>query len=359
MDVALKDAEKGGGSEQGDKAQCWPCCCFVNERYNHWCWFFDCGPQPTKGCCTLEPEERPDFSVWEKEDLWGMIVPAVFLVIAGLCSLVWLMYPNTFHVIRPPPLADFLAQGLAAPLAITAMYYPLGCLVWYKGVSVAMTRKVSHVLVMTSMPLVAELNNHGEGLQRDIFLSVVWQTINTSWPISLIFLKPVRKRVEIMRLAFACPDRSEDRPYALLWIILQASAMTAVQVPMIQWMLASDKGLLIFIPFLSVGFGDGLAEPVGRIWGKHKYEVTAIGTNKKFTRSYEGSACVFFFTLLAVLIGLPEMNWLQATLSILLIPIANTIVEAKSPHTFDNHLMWGITWILLWLIFDVMPSVSG
>merc|ERR1719384_1097131 len=108
---------------------------------------------------------------------------------------------------------------------------------------------------------------------------------------------------------------------------------------MIQWMLAEKKGLLIFIPFLSVAFGDGLAEPVGRLWGKHKYEVTAIGTNKKYTRSYEGSACVFFFTLLAVLIGLPEMNVLQAILCILTIPLANTITEAKAPHTFDNHMM--------------------
>ena len=61
-------------------------------------------------------------------------------------------------------------------------------------------------------------------------------------------------------------------------------------------MLSNDKGLLIWIPFLSVGLGDGLAEPVGRIWGKHKYKVRAMCTSKRYTRSLEGSAVVFFWT---------------------------------------------------------------
>merc|ERR1719277_1473221 len=109
---------------------------------------------------------------------------------------------------------------------------------------------------------------------------------------------------------------------------------------MIEWMLAEDKGLLIWIPILSVAFGDGFAEPVGRVWGKHKYEVTGMFTSKKYTRSYEGSACVFFFTLLAVFLASPEMNLVQLALCCLTIPIAATVMEAVSPHTFDNHFMF-------------------
>lgn len=342
MDIESKPAEPTTLADEADP---------MNK-----CCFMYCGPQPKEGYCGLEPESRPDFSVWPKEDLYGMILPAVFLFVAGLFTLVWLADPDEYHVLRPPPLRDFALGAFVAPLAINAMYYPLGCLVWYKGVSVAITRKVSHVLVMTGMPILATINEHGEGLQRDIFLAVVWQTISTTLVLSVIYLQPVRERVEVIRIAFACPERSEDRPHALLWILMQASAMTCVQVPMIQWMLASEKGLLIWIPFLSVGLGDGLAEPVGRMCGKHKYEVSAIGSSKKFTRSYEGSACVFFFTLVAVLVALPEMNGWQATLCILLIPLGNTVMEAKSPHTFDNHLMWGVSWLLLWLIFDVLPN---
>ena len=46
------------------------------------------------------------------------------------------------------------------------------------------------------------------------------------------------------------------------------------------------------------GLGDGLAEPVGIKWGKHKYQTRAIWYHGKvcsgeFVRSLEGSACVF------------------------------------------------------------------
>jgi len=91
------------------------------------------------------------------------------------------------------------------------------------------------------------------------------------------------------------------------------------------------------------------------MFGKHKYQARALFTDKKFTRSYEGSATVFFFALVAVFIASPQMNWAQLVLCILTIPIANTLAEAWSPHTMDNHMMLGITWLLLWLIFDVLP----
>ena len=53
--------------------------------------------------------------------------------------------------------------------------------------------------------------------------------------------------------------------------------------------------------------GDGLAEPIGKLYGKHKYETIALFTNQKFTRSYEGSACVFFFTAVSVVCSMSEM----------------------------------------------------
>ena len=91
------------------------------------------------------------------------------------------------------------------------------------------------------------------------------------------------------------------------------------------------------------------------MWGKHKYSVRAMCTEKRYTRSLEGSAGVFFWTAVAVAIALPEMNAPQAVLCFLTIPLANAIMEAVSPHTSDNHFMWGVTWLLLWIIFDVIP----
>ena len=88
---------------------------------------------------------------------------------------------------------------------------------------------------------------------------------------------------------------------------------------------------------------------------KHKYRVRALCSSKRYTRSFEGSAVVFFWTAVAVAIGIPEMTSLQAVVCFLTIPLANTIMEAISPHTFDNHFMWAVTWLLLWIIFDVIP----
>merc|ERR1712157_631159 len=130
---------------------------------------------------------------------------------------------------------------------------------------------------------------------------------------------------------------------------------TLIGLPMVEYLVAHDKPLLVFVPFMAVALGDGLAEPVGKLFGKHKYQTRALFTDKKFTRSYEGSATVFFFALIAVFIASPQMNWAQLVLSVLTIPIANTLAEAWSPHTMDNHMMLGITWLLLWLIFDVLP----
>lgn len=321
------------------------CCC-------HW----KSGPPPTAGMCGLPPEERPDLSVWVKEDKRALHVPAVFAIAVAVFSLAYLADPESFYILRPPPLGPWAVQMVAVSAILAISWYPLGLLVWYRGVSVAITRKVTHTMMLTLIPASAVLADHGEGLLRDIFLASVWQTLATTLIIGLMWLQPMRKHFHLLRISFAAIERSEDRPNALLWVLMQSTAMTMVQTPMIQWMLAEQKGLLIWIPFLSVALGDGLAEPIGRMCGKHKYEVTAIGTDKKFTRSYEGSACVFLFTLMAVIIALPEMTNLQAILCLAIIPFANTYAEAKSPHTFDNHIMWGITWLLLWLIFDVLPT---
>lgn len=323
------------------------CCCLSWKPF---------GAPPTEGCFGLKVEERPDLSVSTPEDNYVLLVPLFFAVIAGLCYVIYLTDPVRFAVLGPPADSEGSA-GAVAGLLQQGIMFPLGLLVWYKGWSVAFTRKIIHVFGLIVIPaMFVIMTPQGLSLPRVIVLSAVWNSLSLSLPLAIMFLQPVRKWVYLQKISFASLERSDDRPWANLWMVLQSIAGTMVQTPMIEWMLAEQKGLLIWIPIFAVGLGDGLAEPVGRMWGKHKYEVTALFSSKKYTRSYEGSACVFFFTFLAVLIGLPEMNWLQAALCILTIPIANTVAEAKSPHTFDNHFMMATTWFLLWLIFDVLPT---
>lgn len=288
----------------------------------------------------------------------GLWLPGSCAVACFICWLLYLADPVTFFVIRPPDVPMWFVTALATTAFLLLMWYPLGLMVWHGGWSVAHTRKVTHTIFIMVLPASAVLSSHGEGLARDIFISLTWMSLGTTMVFGIIFLQPLRKRVHVFRIAFASTERSDDRPNALLWMLMQSTAMTMVQTPMIQWMLSENKGMLIWIPFMSVALGDGLAEPVGRMWGRHKYDVYAICTTKSYTRSYEGSACVFFFTALAIVFALPEMTWAQFGVCMLVVPLANTVTEAKSPHTFDNHLMFGMTWVLLWIIFDILP-LSG
>ena len=309
-------------------------------------------------------EERPDLStIWDRAEVYSLAIPAFFFCLGLVFTTSYFAVDeatqSTLSWMRPPDMATFttlLTTFAATGLLLLLGMYPIGLLAWYGGVSVAITRKISHVIFISLLPLtVIFLNEQGEGLARDMFLAMVWQSLSSTLLLAIMFSKASRKNVPVLRIAFAGIERSEDRPHALTWFSLQMVGQTMVQIPMIQWMQSNDKGLLIWIPFLSVGLGDGLAEPVGRIWGKHKYKVRALCSSKRYTRSFEGSAVVFFWTAVAVAIGIPEMTSLQAVVCFLTIPLANTIMEAISPHTFDNHFMWAVTWLLLWIIFDVIP----
>merc|ERR1719281_751169 len=90
---------------------------------------------------------------------------------------------------------------------------------------------------------------------------------------------------------------------------------------------------LCYIFAMVAGLGDGLAEPVGVHWGKHKYEVGAFmsGSARKYTRSFEGSCTVALSTYIFV-----AMRWYlfpNATsfwLTMLMLPPLMTLAKAKS-----------------------------
>ena len=106
-------------------------------------------------------------------------------------------------------------------------------------------------------------------------------------------------------------------------------------------------GLLsnIFLPFTAVfgylvtGFGDAVAEPVGTKFGRHQYKVPSIKGTKAI-RSIEGSLAVFISSVFALTLWFTVSD--QLTLSsgsfmvILLISLVSTLVEAVSPHGWDN-----------------------
>jgi len=110
---------------------------------------------------------------------------------------------------------------------------------------------------------------------------------------------------------------------------------------------------LILIPVLITAIGDGLAEPVGVRFGRHKYKVKALTSNRTYYRSLEGSSCVFIASLLIVGLHYAHFSLPQFIAAMVLMPVVMTLTEAFSPHTWDSPtlflagylLLFGITFI--------------
>ena len=157
----------------------------------------------------------------------------------------------------------------------------------------------------------------------------------------LIFINPIRQHVSILATMFLSYDRPEDRPNTLLWLTTQFMGSYFV-LAIVAFYLAKDNAVeLLYIPILINGIGDGLAEPVGIRFGKHHYETRALFSTKKYTRSLEGSACVFITSILVIYLSHYPFTDLQFVVAITAIPILMTLAEAFSPHTWDSPLLYG------------------
>jgi len=168
----------------------------------------------------------------------------------------------------------------------------------------------------------------------------------------LLFVKPIRERVNTINTGFLSVDRPEDRPYTLIWITTQTAACFLVSIPLYGYLMMINRMELIFIIILINGIGDGLAEPIGVRFGKHKYSTYALFTKKKYVRSIEGSACVFITSVLSIVLFSFSFSPNQFIVALITIPILMTLAEAFSPHTWDNAFLFIVGEILLFLILQ-------
>ncbi|TCP18432.1 hypothetical protein EV693_102111 [Nicoletella semolina] len=108
----------------------------------------------------------------------------------------------------------------------------------------------------------------------------------------------------------------------------------------------------MYITILTTTIGDGLAEPIGVRFGKHKYNVKGILVNRDYFRSYEGSLVVFFFSLIIYIFYMPYFNdSLYKWVGLIIYPIFMTITEAKSPHTWDTPFLFFIGNFIISIIY--------
>ena len=109
-------------------------------------------------------------------------------------------------------------------------------------------------------------------------------------------------------------------------------------------------GPLSIVGYLVGGLGDAAGEPVGTRWGKHRYAIPGFGKGAA-TRSYEGSLGVLIACLIALLIGVAISPFLHFGVRTLIalpaIAIACTLVEAVSPHGWDNTPMQFVPTLLV------------
>lgn len=235
---------------------------------------------------------------------------------------------------RPLATSAFWLSEVLKVSAIYLVAYLSAQLVIRRNVRVNYTRKINHFGIFFVPMLLALLFDY----ERNAVTSL------TSGLIFLValapFLAPVRRRLKIFATMFRSLDRPEDRPHTLVWLTTQVVAGYLVIFPMLLILDTFGKPFLIMIPILINAIGDGLAEPVGVRFGRRRYQVRALFTNKRYTRSIEGSACVFASAVAATLLFAGSFTTAELIWGLVIIPVVSTLAEAWSPHTWDTPFIF-------------------
>ncbi len=232
-------------------------------------------------------------------------------------------------------------------LLLYIIQYSCGLLVVNGKIKVNYTRKINHFFIFL-IPIYLDRVFAYEETYGLFAIGTI-----ASAAILLIYIKPIRERVPVIGIMFSSFDRPEDRPYTLLWLTTQVLAGFLVIAPLAILYALNDLLHLIMIPVLINGIGDGLAEPVGVRFGRHKYRVRAIFTNRWYYRTLEGSACVFVTTLAVIAAHQVYFTPLQLVLALTIYPAVMTLAEAFSPHTWDTPFLFAAGYLSLFGIMLV------
>ena len=241
-------------------------------------------------------------------------------------------------------MTNFWILELIKFLVLPGLAYGLGRVVLNTGVKVNYTRKIIHFFIFF-LPVYLESLLPYNADFGTILLSGFLFLLTIG-----LMVEPVRSRISALNTAFASIDRPEDRPHTLLWLSTQVMATFPVLCISLYLLDQYERTTLIYITVIIAGIGDGLAEPVGVRFGRHKYATRALFSDRKYTRSYEGSACVFLSGVFACLLLKDQFSSVELVLALLIIPVAMTLAEAFSPHTWDSpflYLIGGSTTIMV------------
>ena len=244
-----------------------------------------------------------------------------------------------------------LLKGVIQTVILFSIQYVSGSLVYYKGIKVNYTRKINHFALFFVPMFLDKFIPVKPSLELLIIGSILAVTG------LIIYIKPVRNKSNFIQRMFLSFDRPEDRPNTLLWLSTQTAFGFLVLIPFIILFYTSGYEYLIIIPILVNGIGDGLAEPVGVRFGKHKYQTYALFSKIKYERTLEGSACVFITSVFVILFFQSGFTSSEFIYVIIIFPIVMTLSEAFAPHTWDTPFLFLFGYSTIYLI-KIIPFIT-
>ncbi len=245
---------------------------------------------------------------------------------------------------------DFL-RIIIQTLILLSVAYASGCLVHHKGIKVNYTRKINH-FTLFFVPIFLDNIFPAHSPIESIIIGSCLAVVGL-----FIYIKPIRNNSRIIERMFLSFDRPEDRPNTLLWLSSQIIVGYLILMPIIIYFFAVGFADLILIPILVNGIGDGLAEPVGIRFGRIKYKTYALFTKKKYERTVEGSACVFFICIIVIIFFNSGFTSSEFITVIIIFPIVMTLAEAFAPHTWDTPFLFLFGFFTIYIV-KTMPFVS-
>ncbi len=262
---------------------------------------------------------------------------------------------NNLSPVDPKSFLDILTTFLIYQGVITLIFYISGYIFGRRVEAGKLTANISRKFVCLTTFLASFANsilmsNSSGSSSHPIFIILGLFALL----LMLATLKEnMRLRFPFLRTVFSSINRPEDAPHTLKWLSTEAIATTTIilifNIILAKYVLPHSMtspamlSTIMLIPIFASGLGDSFAEIVGKKWGKHPYQTTALFTDKKYTRTIEGSATVFAITLITGLCvaymqsyHTPEFFWK----AVYFLPLTLTIAEAKSPHTWDNPFLY-------------------
>ena len=231
-------------------------------------------------------------------------------------------------------MSEFLKFRVSVLASILIVQFCCGLLVRHKGIKVNYTRKIVHFSLFLIPAFLRSLFPYRDSLEHFIIGCVIAVLALA------IYIRPIRENISIIGTMYLSIDRPEDRPNTLWWLFTQVLAGYMIFVPAVIFFVQNGMAGLIWIPLLIICFGDGLAEPVGVRFGRHKYETYAFFSKKKYVRSLEGSACVFLASIVVVAFFHSSFTQGEFIAALFVMPVLMTLVEAFSPHTWDTPTLY-------------------